>query len=357
MSSTGIIGGAAVPHAPQFFTLPDTEDREQVARVRATMEQVGEGLLRLQPDVVLVASNDHLENFFLHCVPSFTLHCGAEVSGSFAGRGFRWPVASEFSLDLVRRLQAEGFDPAFTYSASIGYEFGIPLTFCGIPPDMPLVPVFVNAYLAPQPSGDRCYAFGRALSRAVTAAGMRAVFMASGGLSHYPGTPRYARPDVTTDTALLSRLREGNLRALLSFDDDGLDRSGNVETRSWQVLAGAVGERTPDVTAQETSWHHDYAVLGWTSERTADREPSHYPPLRADRVVLSDALYRLRMDGAARRQYLDDPVGFAKQLHLSDDERDGLAALDEARLASLGVHPLLSFLARLQVDIERRARS
>ena len=30
----GIVGGAAVPHAPQFFSLPDTEDHDQVERVR-----------------------------------------------------------------------------------------------------------------------------------------------------------------------------------------------------------------------------------------------------------------------------------------------------------------------------------
>ena len=29
----GIVGGAAVPHAPQFFSLPDTEDHAQVERV------------------------------------------------------------------------------------------------------------------------------------------------------------------------------------------------------------------------------------------------------------------------------------------------------------------------------------
>jgi 2,3-dihydroxyphenylpropionate 1,2-dioxygenase len=26
-----VIGGAMLPHAPQFFTMPDTEDREMVA--------------------------------------------------------------------------------------------------------------------------------------------------------------------------------------------------------------------------------------------------------------------------------------------------------------------------------------
>jgi 2,3-dihydroxyphenylpropionate 1,2-dioxygenase len=33
MMST-VIGGAMLPHAPQFFTMPDTEDKAVVAHVR-----------------------------------------------------------------------------------------------------------------------------------------------------------------------------------------------------------------------------------------------------------------------------------------------------------------------------------
>lgn len=350
------MGGAAVPHAPQFFTLPDTEDHAQVERVREAMASVGRALLDLRPDVVLIATNDHLENFFLHAVPPFTVHCGEAVTGSFAGRHFRWPVASDVSLDVVRRLQAAGFDPAFTHTAVIGYEFGIPLTFCEIPVGMPLVPIFVNAYVAPQPSSERCFLFGRALHTALEGAGVRAVMLASGGLSHYPGTDRYSHPDLDADRDLLDRLRAGNLRALLAFDDDALDRTGNVEARSWQILAGALGERVPDHMTQETSWHHDYAVLGWTTDVAAPRPELHYPPVQPERIPLTSALYRLRMDEEARAEFLDDASAFGASYGLEPDEHAALVALDEARLQKLGVHPLLGFLARLQVDIARRER-
>ena len=36
-SRAGIVGAAIVPHAPQFLTLPDTEDHAQVARVNAAV--------------------------------------------------------------------------------------------------------------------------------------------------------------------------------------------------------------------------------------------------------------------------------------------------------------------------------
>lgn len=351
----GVVGGAAVPHAPQFFTLPDTEDHDQVARIEAEMGRIGQALRDLAPDVVVIVANDHLENYVLHCVPSFTLHCGLEATGSFAGREFRWPVASDTAVAVVRRLQDRAFDPAFTLTATIGYEFGIPLTFLGFDGSTPLLPVYVNTYVAPQPRPERCYDFGRALHGALAEQGLRAVMIASGGLSHYPGTERYSDPDVAFDEALFARLTAGNLRALVGYDDHGLDETGNVEVRSWQILAGALGEQTPDRTLLEPSWHHTYGVLAWTKDAAEERPPLHYPPFPPERIGLLKALYALRMEEGARRRFLTDPAGFADGFDLAAEERAALVDLDEAALRELGVHPLLGFLARLQVGLAHPA--
>ena len=40
MMST-VIGGAMLPHAPQFFTMPDTEDKALVAHVREVAADIG----------------------------------------------------------------------------------------------------------------------------------------------------------------------------------------------------------------------------------------------------------------------------------------------------------------------------
>lgn len=356
----GIVGAAAVPHAPQFFTLPDTEDHDQVQRVHDCMAGVGARLRALAPDVVVVVANDHLDNFVLHCVPSFTVHCGPEARGAFAGRDFAWPIATGPAAGVLRSLQGQGFDPAYTMNATIGYEFGIPLTFLGFPPDTPVLPVFVNSYLPPQPSADRCYAFGVALRRATEELGLRAVVVASGGLSHYPGTDQYGSPDVDGDRQLVDRIATGNLRSLLAMDDHALDRTGNVEARSWLILAGAVGEAAPDEVTIEPSWHHVYAIAAWTTGTTAPTgagvDDLHYPMPDPGRLALYEALYTLRSDRTQVDVFLADPATFASGYDLADDERAALVALDEAALRGLGVHPLLGFLARLEVDLVKRSR-
>src|SRR5437870_5034150 len=174
-SRPGIVGAAIVPHAPQFLTLPETEDKAQVARVNTAMGEIGDCFRALDPDLLIVLSNAHCDDFVVRCVP-----------------------------------------------------------------------------------------FGRALVQAVERTGRRAVVLASGGLSHYPGTPLYPHPDLETDRVIFERLAAGNLRYLMSLDAAALDRSGNVECRSLQMLAGAIGDRPPQVALFEPSWHHVYAVVGWT---------------------------------------------------------------------------------------------
>ena len=72
MMST-VVGGAMLPHAPQFFTMPDTEDKDLVAHVREVAADVGERLRALKPDLWIIFSNDHAEQFFHTTAPPFTV--------------------------------------------------------------------------------------------------------------------------------------------------------------------------------------------------------------------------------------------------------------------------------------------
>ena len=145
---SSIIGGVMVPHAPQFLTLPETEDRQTVDRVKGVAAEIGAKLREMSPDLWIIFSNDHAEQFFHRVTPPFAVHVGDEATGAFAGREFRWQVPSEIGFELVRQLYRQGFDPTFTSVAKIDYAIGIPLTHLGI--EDPVLPIYVNAYLPPQ---------------------------------------------------------------------------------------------------------------------------------------------------------------------------------------------------------------
>ena len=81
-----VVGGAMLPHAPQFFTMPDTEDKSLVEQVKKVAAEIGKNLKALKPDLWIIFSNDHAEQFFHNAAPPFTVHVGGEATGEFAGR-------------------------------------------------------------------------------------------------------------------------------------------------------------------------------------------------------------------------------------------------------------------------------
>ncbi len=348
-----VVGGAMLPHAPQFFTLPETEDRATVAKVREVAARIGERLRALEPDLWILFANDHAEQFFHTTAPPFTIHVGGEARGEFAGRRFHWKIPGETGLALVRALYAQGFDPAFTSTAKFDYAMGIPLTHLGH--TGAVLPIYVNAYLPPQPTMERCYAFGQAVARAVTAMGLKTVVLASGGMSHFPGTDRYAKPELAWDEAVLARLATGNLKSLIGHSEAELDATGNIELRCWACAAGALGERKPDIVQMDPSWHHDYASLAWFGAEPAAPVP-HYPSIKPELVALTAALHGLAHEAASRDAFLADPAAYADRFDLAPAQRAALIALDVPAIVAMGTHPLVPFLAGMQVQRMRAAR-
>jgi 2,3-dihydroxyphenylpropionate 1,2-dioxygenase len=350
--AAGVVGGVCMAHAPQFFTLPETEDKATVERVHELARENGKRLEALEPDVTIVIANDHANQFLLHCVPPFALHRGKVARGSFAGRDFEFDIASDMSTALVRYLYDENFDISFTSTAELDYAFGIPLAFLGI--GGPIIPLYVNAYVPPQPRMERCYALGQAMARGLKALGVRAVVVTSGGLSHFPGTDRYAHPDLEFDRKLMAELETGNLRWLLSLDEKRLDETGNVELRCWAAAAGMLGERKPDMSTLDPSWHHNYATFAWWSEPDDKPYAPHYPAVAPERVELTAALHLLANDAAERARYLADPGAYAAALDLTAEEQAALVNNDGEEMIALGVHPFLPFMAKLHLERERK---
>ena len=347
---TGVIGGVCMAHTPQFFTLPETEDKKVVNRVKRLAQNNGKRLKSLRPDVYVTISNDHANQFVLHCVPPFALHRGNIARGSFAGRTFEHQIASGQSTEIIRYLYKEGFDVSYTSTAEIEYSLGIPLSFLGI--KGPIMPLFVNAYVPPQPRMERCYALGEAINRGLVAQGLSAVVIASGGMSHFPGTERYAHPDLEFDKKVLSELKNGNLRYLLSLDEKSMDESGNIELRCWGVAAGMLGERKPDLVSLDPSWHHNYATLAWWKELDQNKEQfnPHYPEIAADRLDLTVVLHQLANNTNERDLYIADRESYVRGLSLTKKEKSALLNLKDEEMVKMGIHPFLSFMARLHIE-------
>jgi 2,3-dihydroxyphenylpropionate 1,2-dioxygenase len=140
------------------------------------------------------------------------------------------------------------------------------------------------------------------------------------------------------------------LKSLIGYDEAELDETGNIELRCWACAAGSLGERKPDVVSLDPSWHHNYASLAWIGGETEHRRAAHYPSIKPELVELTSALHGLAHDPAPRAQYLADAAGFADRFQLQPDQREALIKLDLPSIAKMGAHPLVPFLAQLQIE-------
>jgi 2,3-dihydroxyphenylpropionate 1,2-dioxygenase len=258
-----LVGAFALPHTPQLLIRPDTEDRDLVLRVHAAFRRVRARLEALRPDAIVLVAGDHVEAFFLNAVPALAVYVGTECAGTFGPYRYRFTIAEPLARAVLEQGIERGFDLLYTQDAPLDYAFYVPLHFTMPAPRAPIVPLHVNVYLPPQPTPRRCHDWGRALGDILARRPERAVLVASGGMSHFPGTDRYASPDVEFDRALLDRLADGRGRETAALTGEELDKTGNVELRTWITLLGAVGDARADVYCYEPSWHHGNAVVEW----------------------------------------------------------------------------------------------
>src|SRR5919205_1262444 len=212
-----IVAAIATCHAPQLFTYPPDEDAAQLDASVAAMRQLGKILDDTRPDVVLCFGSDHLETFSIGCVPTFALVAGSRAIAEFAGRRFDLPIHREMAEDFLNQLVRAGFDLAYSEDAVLGHTFAVPFEFVLDNRDIPVVPFHTNVYLPPLPSPQRCAALGREIARIVAARPERVAILASGGMSHYPGTWKYPQPEFDFDMWMLAELEQGNSEALLAM--------------------------------------------------------------------------------------------------------------------------------------------
>ena len=348
-----IVAAIGTAHAPQFLTQPDTEDAQQLAAVFRALGTLKERLAAVRPDVVLILANDHVENFYLDVVPPFTVFTGTEARGHFAGRDYCYrghPALARALLEGGLRL---GVDLAYSQHTHLGHSFVVPLHFLLPEPAPPVVPLFVNTYLPPQPWPRRCYEVGQTLAEIIRGRPERVAVIASGGLSHYPGTDLYPHPDNAFDAEVLQWIEAGEMHRLTAFTPAELDRHGDLELLQWLVLLGMLGAEPPaELVTYQPSWHHGYAVVWWDLRRARQPELPHYVYADPARYPLNTTLYTLMNDRDLRRRFLADADAALADFALTEDERASVKSRNVKQLTALGAHPFLAFMADYNLKYE-----
>lgn len=374
-----IVSAMATVHAPQLFTRPPTEDPAQLDADIAAMRELGRTIDQTGAEVAIVIGSDHLETFFLSAVPTFAIVAGQESKASFAGRDYALPV-DPMAEDLLEKLVAAGFDMTYSQDAVLGHSFAAVYEWVIEGRKIPVVPVFVNTYLPPLPSARRCQQLGAAIRDVVAASGRRVAIIASGGMSHYPGTWKYPQPAYDFDWWAIAQMERGNIEALLNLTSEQLDEVGNTEILPWMVLFGAIGPQPAKLLTYQPTWHHGHAVMRFIPNRTG--APETPEPAAAwkfenaggyqfykhpDPAVyrLNKVIFDLRHQPALRRRLFENTQAVGTEYGLTQTETDALALLKDESidilrslkshpLVDAGAHPLGMLMALVVVQAEQR---
>jgi aromatic ring-opening dioxygenase catalytic subunit (LigB family) len=222
------------------------------AVLRADMEEA-------KPDVLIVIANDQFVNFFWNNIPTFLVTIAEEVKGQFTRHKFHYKNHKELGRAIVRAGMEKGVDFSFGEYVELQHTQTVPLYFILREPTIPILPIYVNTWVDPAPTPRRCYQVGELLRTVADNSRERIAVLATGGLSHYPGSPRIGEIDTQFDHKLLEIMRAGKGRSLVERSVEDLLEAGDTEFLNWMVVLGAVG----DAKASYTSYMPDFVATGW----------------------------------------------------------------------------------------------
>src|SRR5215470_2483057 len=244
-------GSATRPTLEQQKKLrKDAEDAFAV--LRADMEQA-------KPDVLIVVANDQFVNFFWNNIPTFFVTIADEVKGQFTRHKFHYRNHKELGRAIVRAGMDKGIDLSFGEYIELQHTQNVPLYFLLPEPKIPILPIYVNTWVDPIPTPRRCYRVGELIRKVADGWKERVAILATGGLSHFPGSPRIGEIDTSFDHKLLEILREGKGRSLADYSVEEICKAGDSEFLNWMVAIGSIGE----AKAKETFYMPDDVATGW----------------------------------------------------------------------------------------------
>lgn len=258
-----MLGAIITPHPPVLLPEVGGGREREIAATDRAMRTAAETVAAWQPDVIIVSSpHTILYRDYFHIAPGD----GAVGDMSrFGAPEVRIQASYDTLLreEIIRRAEAEGLHAGTLGQRDSELDHGV------------LIPLY---YL--RKAGVRCpivrmglsgfspldhYRLGKCVQDAVNALGRRAVFLASGDLSHKlkaDGPYGYAPEGPQFDDAVTHTMASGDFLEFLTIDPALCERAAECGLRSFQMMAGALDGLAvePQLLSHEGTFGVGYAI-------------------------------------------------------------------------------------------------
>ncbi|MDX1406321.1 MAG: class III extradiol dioxygenase subunit beta [Woeseiaceae bacterium] len=255
-----IIAGVATSHVPAIgaaIDLGKTGD-DYWKPLFAGYEPSKKWMAEADADVAILVYNDHANAFSLEIIPTFAIGVAEEFPPADEGWGPRKvPVVKghpELAWHISESLILEEFDMTIVNDMPVDHGLTVPLNLmCGTPEEWPfkVIPLCVNVIQYPPPTGNRCYALGQAIRRAVESfdEDLRVVVFGTGGMSHQLHGERAGLVNLEWDKQFMDDLtaNPGRLRKLPHIEYVREAGSEGIEMVMWLIMRGALSDKAREV--------------------------------------------------------------------------------------------------------------
>ena len=250
-----VVAAIFASHVPSVGAAMDNdrEDEPQWAPYFAKLPPLRRYVEELDPDVCIVAYNDHASAFSLELIPTFAIGVAAEFPPADEGYGPRQVPSAEGHPDLAWHLAEslilDEFDMTIANEMPVDHGLTVPLSLMyGKPTSWPcrVIPLCVNVIQYPPPTGNRCRKLGQAIRRAVDAfpGPERVAVLGTGGMSHQLQGERAGLVNAEWDLAFMDKLRDEPDAAAAITHLEYMRETGSegVEMVMWNIARGALDE-------------------------------------------------------------------------------------------------------------------
>lgn len=236
-----LVGAFMVPHPPLIVAEVGKGGEKEVQATVDSYRAVAAEIARLAPETIIVSSpHSIMYSDYFHVSP------GSGAQGSFARFGAPQVAFSErYDTELVAAIRREAAaaslragtdgekDPALDHGTLVPLYF---VRQCYT--DFRLVRIGLSGQ-----SYREHYRFGQCIQQAVEALGRRALFIASGDLSHKlsaSGPYGFAPEGPEYDRRIMDVMARADFGALFDFDADFCGKAAECGHRSFIIMAGAL---------------------------------------------------------------------------------------------------------------------
>ena len=273
-----IVAAMAMTHSPGLTGWFDRASAEYQQLALTATAEMRRRLEAAQPDTLVMFSNDHLLNWPINNIPEYTVgiadeHVGpADWFDEWLGmEKYRVPGDPGLARHLVNGAARRGLSLAYLREMQFDDGISVPTHYLNPDARFRLVPVTMNCNVPPIPTPARAYEVGRLLGEVLRAypASTRIAVIATGGLSHEPGGPRYFWVDEAFDRWFLDLLKAGDharlLRECTLERMEAAGSGGTAELLAWiAVLAMTRGPADVLAYMPAIAWRSGTGMVVWS---------------------------------------------------------------------------------------------